>query len=606
MRHTLAMLVGLSALALPSVVHAQSGIPDTVPRPDDIVVEGTTGRQVRRADVEMSDWRVARTRHFVIFSRVEETKLASLAENLERLHFLLSLTFNRFDPEEEPVPLAITLFGDEADFNNLDLVSHRWQQGPYARAVPSSLYYDPRDDGAVLATTGTNQVMLVRQGVQLQSLGGLTASEPTAPGQQAQVGNSFADQGGAVAQASVGEISSQMTVEGRVYAAYARHFLMTYFPVAYPRWYLDGFGEIFADFHVDATGALVYGQRPPNYRETLEALGPYSLTKVLDGSYLTDRKTRWSPYRAWSLTHMLFFNEQWKAPLLNYLAAYQRGQSHSEAARALGDEAALRKALADYNGSKVPYEKVTVPVGQFQPAKTWRLTRDESASILGRLKLGAHVTLPPAPTPGMDPETAKDMTQQRERAIDRRDAWLRDARSNADRYPKQLVAQLLLAEGECRSDPSGAGCTTAADRALALAPGNAQTLGWKGVALTGQAAVAPADQRAALADQARRTIVRANKAETEETLPLLGYYRSYAALDQAVPEIAVLGLVKANARVPQSPEVKLMLGEALAERGQADAARLMLQPVANGAYVTPEQPQAKAILNRIGGSDGAR
>lgn len=606
MRLSLRLLLGLSALALPSVAYAQAGIPDTVPHPDDIVVEGVSGQAKRRAEVQMSDWRVARSRHFAIFSRVEEAKLKGLAENLERLHFLLSLTFNRFDTDQEPVPLAITLYGDEADFKNLDLVSHRWQQGPYARAFPSALYYDPRDDGAVLATTGANQVVMVRPGVQLQSLGGLAASEPTAPGQQAQVGNRFADQGGAATQTSVGEVSSAMTVEGRVYAAYARHFLMTYFPVAYPRWYLDGFGEIFADFHVAADGALVYGQRPPNYREVIEELGPYPLGKVLDGSYLTDRKTRWSPYRAWALSHMLFFNEQWKAPLLNYLAAYQRGQDHAEAARALGDEDALRKALAEYRGSKVPYEKVSVPAGQFQPAKAWRLTQDEAASILGRLKMGADITLPPPPAPGLDPETAADMTRAREQAMARRSAWLKDARATAERYPKQLVAQLLLAEGECRIDASAPGCTAAADRALAIAPNNAHALGWKGMALNGQASIAPAGRREQLAEEARRTIVRANKASTEDTLPLLGYYRSYAELGVEAPEIALLGLVKANSRVPQSPEIKLMLGEALANRGQGDAARLMLQPVANGAYVTPEQPKAKALIDRIGGTTGAR
>jgi hypothetical protein len=158
-----------------------------------------------------------------------------------------------------------------------------------------------------------------------------------------------------------------------------------------------------------------------------------------------------------------------------------------------------------------------------------------------------------------------------------------------------MEAQLLLAEAECRSGNPGA-CLAAADRALALAPNNASGLAWRGIALAQQAVAGPASERKAGLRAARVVIARANRADTEAVLPLLGYYRSFAEAGEKPPALAVDGVAKAVAVVPSAPAPRVMLGEALVAHGQPKEARRVLLPVAKGAYESPERAKARTLL----------
>jgi len=95
---------------------------------------------------------------------------------------------------------------------------------------------------------------------------------------------------------------------------------------------------------------------------------------------------------------------------------------------------------------------------------------------------------------------------------------------------------------------------------------------------------------------ARAEIARANRADPDNPLPLLAYYRSFAEAGEAPPDIAIEGLMKVVDTVPTAPGPRLLLGEALVRRGNSAAARRTLLPVANGAYETPERVRAQALL----------
>ena len=127
----------------------------------------------------------------------------------------------------------------------------------------------------------------------------------------------------------------------------------------------------------------------------------------------------------------------------------------------------------------------------------------------------------------------------------------------------------------------------------------ARALGWKGVAQSQLAVAGPADGRPAGLRAARGTIVQANRADTESTLPLLGYFRSFSTAGQEPPQSAFVGLLKAVDRVPSAPGPRLLLGEELARQGQADAARKILEPVAHGPYDSPERARAQEILDSL-------
>lgn len=595
--HRARMFLALALFGLPAAVQAQESNP---PAPESaIVVQGMRDRP--------SNWRQAETDHVVVISDGSEKELARIAHNLERLHFLLSVLLNRVDKPDNTLKLRITLVGDGAEFDAMDLRNLRYSPGPYARAFPEPAYYDPREDGAVFAASRFDQKVQLERG---QSLAGILpdlirATTPEAvgapgvsgenPGTSTALASSYA---GSIARfgrgdpmaLSVNELAVPLSAEGRIYAGYARHFLVTYFPHAYPRWYVDGFGEVFATLAVEGDARIEYGRAPEGYRKILDKYARTPVADTLTGRNLADRKAgeRWTPFHAWALTHMLFFSNTRRGQLHAYLATIAAGGSMEQAAAAFGDLGKLQAELTAYDRGKLPYEQMSYPADRAAEPILRRLSEGEAAFVKGRLELGARIAIPPA---SEDPKRDK----QRSDSIARRDDWLKGLRRDAAHYPANLDAQLLLAEAECRSD-KGPECGAAAARALAIAPGDSNALAWQGIAQAQLALAAPVGERTAKLKAARVTIARANRADSENPLPLLAYYRSFADAGEAAPDVAIEGLMKAADTVPSAPASRLLLGEALAKRGNAVAARTALLPVADGPYDTPEAAPARMLL----------
>jgi len=560
-----------------------------------IVVTGT--RQTKGKKVEMSDWRMAETPHVIVFSRGDEKELVKTAHNLEKLHFLLSVLLNRVDAPDETIKIAVTMIGDTADFDQLRLTNLRWQNGPYPKAFPTQIYYDPREEGPVLATTGTDAKILIEHSLtrpsdeecsvngggpagidSISTTSAMVEADPQASG----VAASFPNEGWR--SMPIGEVAICQSNDSRLYAGFAQNFLMTYFPAAYPRWYLQGFGEMFATINAK-DGEIEYGRAPEQLREVFEKFGSYRLDDVLNGKYLAEKSSLpdWTPYHAWRLVHLLFFSEEWKQPLHNYLAAVATGRSDAEAAPLLGDLGKLRRQLGDYHGRKVPFERMTFPAERAPAPLVRQLTRAEAGLIRGRLELGARIEVPAA------------SGNAQSAAIARREAWLARLRDNAQRFPAQIENHLLLAEAECRSGHA-AQCLDSADRALGLSPTDTVGLVWKGVAMAKLAAAAPAGERQARLKAARSVIARANRADTGAILPLIAYYNSFIEANEAPNEAAVAGLMKTVDSVPAAPKPRLPLGKELVKRGEDLEAQRTLLPVARGAFETPEQQEAEATL----------
>jgi tetratricopeptide (TPR) repeat protein len=590
-----AVLAGASALVL---LAAPSSAQDSQGQ-QDIVVTGSREQP--------SKWREAETDHVIVLSDGSERELARIAHNLEKLHFLLSGLLGRLDQPDDTIKLRVTLVGDTAEFDAMDLRNLRAQPGPFAPAFAVQRYYDPREDGAILASTRYDQKATLTQGVSLASIGSLLAATmPPAPGGPS--GGATAPNAASAAQTtnfgsidplSVTANSEEVNVsaEGRIYAGYAQHYLLTYFPAAYPRWYVDGFGEIFATLVAREDGVLEYGRPPSGVRQVLDHYATLPVSELLAGNSerRKDFAARWTPFHAWALTHMLFFSDERRPQLRAYLKAVADGLPPARAAQAFGDPKRLQREFVGYGQRKVPYDRITYPAERAGEPIVHQLTRGEAAFLKGRIELGSRVELPPAPSPGTDAKTAAQMERARRDAIATRDKWLGGLREDASRFPRNLEAQLLLAEAECRSG-NDAECGAAADRALAVAPANADALTWKGIALTRQAVAGSAAERPARLKAARAAIARANRSDTEDPLPLIAYYRSFADAGEAAPDVAVAGLRKAVESVPAAPGPRLLLGEALVKRGELEAARKALRPVADGAYDSPERTRARILL----------
>ncbi|WP_029935543.1 tetratricopeptide repeat protein [Sphingomonas sp. UNC305MFCol5.2] len=568
--------IALALLALPLPAFAQ-----IAPQDDAIVVQGRLEK--------LSHWREAETDHVVVTSDGSEAELCRIAHNLERLHFLLSVLLGRVDQPDDTRKLRVTLVGDSREFDAMGLRNLRFTPGPWRSGFEVQGYYDPREDGPVLAATRYDTRVQLERGTSLAGLlpdliratsGG--APDPTAnnAGLSAHLAGPIGTSAGFAKKddpfaVAVNEVWVPVAAEGRIYAAFARNWLLTHFPNAYPRWYVDGFGELFATIEVKGDGQISYGRAPEGYARVLNSVHGAPVKEVLTGDYpaKSSADSRWTPFHAWALAHMLFFDEARRPQLRAYLAEIAAGKAPAQAAAAFGDLDQLQRDLAAWDNRKMPYERMTYPAERVAEPMVRQLTEGEAAFVKGRLELGSRVALPSAA----------------------RDAWLRDLRKDTARYPANLQAQLLLAEAECRSG-NAPECLTASDRALATDPNNSDARAWRGSALLAQALAAPTAERAMRLKAARAEIARANRADPDNPLPLLAYYRSFAEAGEAPPDLAIEGLMKAVDTVPTAPGPRLLLGEAFVRRGNSAAARRALLPVANGAYETPERVRAQALL----------
>jgi hypothetical protein len=586
MMRSLLFVVGI-AVSLPALSQL------TAPVKNGDTTVTVTGIRDRESKVEMSNWRMAETPHVVVFSQNDEKELRDTAHNLEKLHFLLSTLFGRVDAPDETIKIAVTMIGHAGEFEQLRLTDLRWQYGPFPPRFAKTIYYDPREEGPVLATTrdGVNLVLRPSFGRPTNRNCDGDDRRPVVTNVVTQVSQTGAESVDP-AQFPVNELAFCQSAQSRLYAGFVQNYLMTYFPAAYPRWFLQGFGEIFATMRA-GEDFVEYGHLPPGFLPVMEhyRYGGYPIAEILDGRYLSGGRY-WTPYHAWRLVHFLYFSDEWKPRLHDYLSAVARGDDAKSAASAFGDPAQLQRAVAAYRGRKVEFERMTFPAERAPEPTVRQLTRAEAGLIRGRLELGARIEVP------------AEGSREHSAALDRRSDWLERLRGNARQFPKLIEHQLLLAEAECRSGNPDE-CLAAADRALAQSPKDTTALVWKGTALAQLAVRAPAAERQRRLKDARRFIAQANRLEVDGILPLIAFYGSFAFAGSQAPDNAVDALAKVVHSSPAAPAPRLKLGEEFIKRDLEDAARGTLLPVAKGAFETPEQPAAAALLPKARAEPGS-
>ena len=581
-------LLFVAGAVVSSAAHAQL----TAPEKNGATTITVTGTNTRESKVEMSQWRMAETPHVVVFSQNDEDELRTTAHNLEKLHFLLSALFGRVDAPDETIKIAVTMIGHAGEFEQLRLTDLRWQYGPFPPRFAKTVYYDPREEGPVLATTRDGVKLVFRPSIARATNRNCEAEGP--PVMDYIVIDTWLDVDGKLKvdmnqflmQFHVNEIASCQPAESRLYAGFAQNYLMTYFPAAYPRWFLQGFGEIFSTLR-SGEDFLEYGHRPPGFLQVMEHYrNHYPVMDILDGRYLSGEGKAWTPHHAWRLVHLLYFSDEWKPRLNGYLNAIARGAELQSAASAFGDPAELQTAVNAYRGRKLRgFERMTFPAERAPEPVIRQMTRAEAGLIRGRLELGARIEVP-----------AKDEDgREHSAALERRSAWLDQLRENGRQFPNLIDHQLLLAEAECRTgNPEE--CLAAAERAIAQSPRDTTALVWKGTALAQLAVRAPVAERKRRLNEARRFIAQANHLDADGILPLIAFYSSFAITGELAPDNAVEALAKIVHSSPAAPSPRLRLGEEFIRRDLEDAARNMLLPVANGPFDTPEQPAAAALL----------
>src|SRR5690606_24058713 len=120
----------------------------------------------------------------------------------------------------------------------------------------------------------------------------------------------------------------------------------------------------------------------------------------------------------------------------------------------------------------------------------------------------------------------------------------------------------------------------AADRVLAMDPQSLFAMEYKGRVAMQRALAA---QEPALAKEARRWFLKANRVDPDHALPFMLYYDSFGAMGQTPPSDAVTGLYRAVTLVPQDTTLRIRAAVALLREGDVESARRIIAPAAFAA-----------------------
>ena len=103
--------------------------------------------------------------------------------------------------------------------------------------------------------------------------------------------------------------------------------------------------------------------------------------------------------------------------------------------------------------------------------------------------------------------------------------------------------------------------------------------------------------------QARASIVRANRIDTEDAAPLYYYYLSFVREGAKPTATSIEGLGKARSLVPQFAPLTLQYAVALANQRKFADARILVQPLANAPHDTGYKRAATAMIDRLRASE---
>lgn len=356
---------------------------------------------------------------------------------------------------------------------------------------------------------------------------------------------------------------------------YAHHLMMQYFAGSYPAWYIEGF----ADFLSTATfddGKATLGQPPPNRWLAIRGGARIGLKRLLAlGGDLNRSETRALYAEGWMFTHYLMTDTARRAQLSRYLDLIAEGRTSIAAAgEAFGDLNALERAFASYSRqSRLSYFPIAKSFTYAGPLETTALDDGERRTVTERI----------AVMRGIRP-------QDRTRLV----SEIADA---AARAPQSASTWTLLAQAELQAQNLAA-AEAAADKALAIQPNLSRALLWKGMAIVGRLRAAN-DRDAAKWRAARGYIIRANRADPGDALPLYQNYLTYRYTGQEPNQTARDGLLLAHQLLPQQRGIRFTLVRDLAERGESEAAIALLRPIANSPHGKRAAANAARQIARI-------
>ncbi|MBH2000610.1 MAG: hypothetical protein I8H96_15945 [Sphingomonadaceae bacterium] len=337
---------------------------------------------------------------------------------------------------------------------------------------------------------------------------------------------------------------------------YTHHFMLHHFPAAYPAWYVEGFAEFFSIVKFPRDGSIEFGHVPLARAPALVLGSPYPVANLFardtDGLSLRDGDRYYGT--AWLLTHYYRYNKtERRAEIARYLQDVADGVKDLKPDAYFVDGlAGLEKDLKAYMRHRLSASRLTVKEMKIDPVIVAPLDPAQGDLIENELRLIHHPRTEELP------------------------ALVTAIRATAARYPQSAYALALLAEAEWAAEQKDAALADA-DRAIAIDAQSSRAYAVRADILLERAQESDkdADWKAALT-----SIVRANRADTEDPVPLALFYRYHAMRGGKMPDLGYDGLYKAFTLLPQSSNYRFNFARAMAARGEYENASILLDPIA--------------------------
>ena len=455
-------------------------------------------------------WWSAKTNHFVVYSETSKEQAEQLAVNLERFDQVMRYVRGMpLESEEVPDSAKLTLyqFGDTDDIG--ELAGSRGVAG----------FFIPRAGGSVAF---------------------VPARQPRVRG-------------------SIGTRDTDDSFSGVVlFHEYAHYFMYQHAPAAYPRWYSEGFAEVYGTAQLTDSGFRL-GGAATHRADVLRYLNTYHVKRLLDPPERLDGEDGAQIYAlGWLLSNYLSFSGERKGQLEQYLRLINAGQTSRQAAeQAFGDLDKLNRDLDAYRRGRARIVEVKFPNYTPPRAQVRALSQAEEAKM--RLHIRSQV--------GVSKEKAK--------------ALVDDARRLATAYPTDVpvLRAAMEAEYDAQNDREA---EALADRILQLDPANTDAHIYRARVALRRAKSDPKQFAVA-----RKEFVAANKSDNENPVPLHGYYLTYQLAGETPPRDALIAVERAYEFAPFDPGIRRTLAHLMVVENRNKEALALLGPIINDPHPKP-------------------
>ncbi len=429
----------------------------------------------------MAEWKEATTDHFIVYADKSEPELQKFSERLEAVHYLM-MRANGLQTEKPPVRVRIFVYGDAAKIEKL------------VRVRNAAGFYRPSPQGAIAVTPAKSA------GLSLNPI----------------------------------EV---------LHHEYAHHFMLQYFPAAYPAWYVEGYAELMGTSSFERKGAITFGKaNSARSNELNQAVWVHAgdIISKLRKDLPSGSKDNFYG-QSWLIAHYLTLSPERSQQLRGYLNAINRGASQADAAKAFGDLNKFNTDVKRYlSNASFEYKAVPLPETLTSNISYRKLSASEIELMEDAIELSRHKS----------PEDAEKFAVE--------------LRGKVGKFANDTYALQMLGEAE-KDAKNFDGAIGIAERILSSNAEDSSALWLKAAALLEQAK--DSDDPKPVALQARKLALDANTANPDTPRPLVAFFDSFLVAGEKPSADALDSLREALRRVPQDDSLRFKLAATLTSVG---------------------------------------